>query len=323
MPNVNIEDQSHAWYHHLISPTCPKDYHALVRGWLLNTYDDQMLAGGISIAIRSPKCHRDILRNLGAFIGPILVWATHQDWYTSIVLNRVCSQWCNTHFPRDPRLALSRQIVWLALVNSTSRAALLNHIILDTQQKIEWEYAPRKPLDGPQPEWVAALLLAEMIQVVEDDTEQKSLIKLWFRDIHLYGTTLTPSHQLAFSKTFIHSSIPRFWLLPLNRYYHPSIWLDAEVCTHLMPLLPFNETERANALPWASASTVEIPELDNGDVNRALMQLYCPGVFSTMDMIATSSSWKSREAILQLLSHHDASNSNEYLALPALHFEAA
>lgn len=272
--------------------------------------------------------------HFGAFVGPLLVWASQQPWAQYVQESRAFSAICNLHFVRQSRTqpydtsiaALESVLEWSPSMPPGLMRALSAHTMQDVNTKMLWAERRNSSSIQKEDELIIAQLLYRLSQQCPThhfgDRPGATMVEHWTQAMTAYATasmTLDDQHDWLRSVLQNNTLGPEFKRI-ISKTIVADVWLESDIEPHLQTLLPTLEEERFECLPWAvprspswtRALSNALPE----DTNRSLLRAYCPDAERLLGGVITAQDWKNQTLVGSLVAQ--ISRSSEPLTVLAL-----
>lgn len=296
--------------------------------WMTDISDDGPQEGGVHHALARllGVAPGDVRDHFGAFMGPMLVWASRQRWAHQVQIPRVFSALCHRHFqsrlPRDElaiyTAALSHSLVWGEHLPQRWHQELAAYVIFSANGQLNWSWRRNSTPAGRVDEWNLLVLQTCLLARFPEADE---LHTCWTDALNGYCTLgLNMDEQIRWAQWTLSSSMPAPYKTKVLSLLVPEVWLEEPIKNALLPLLPIDETLRFEVLPWAVVRTPTwtrvLSPRNHQDVNRELVAQYCPFAANLLHCMATPSQWSNRPTIQDMLAHIHASEQLDPVGLP-------
>ena len=286
--------------------TIPKGLPATMLEWMRNFQGLRALHEELAWCLLS----QSTITPVAVALGPLLAWASNQDWSDSIEWSELLSETCQTLGRSTPINGVAAMDYTLRVMqpcfpvlHPERRSVVLNAWL---QSSALWQchrWSPKEVYPLMATAWVQLGLLAEMTPYTPNKPAPLQCWKARAKET-LYAVMTW--EQAAIIDVLLDSPLSNTTKVLAACAGDPESVEDPSIANRLRSCLPIDESRRVDLLPWASPvgslhksgspRTYMVHEAI--DVNTRMIRTFCPELHRVLDCLVTPKDWAEKHKIL-------------------------
>lgn len=239
---------------------------------------------------------------------PLLVWGMRQPWAEMISASHVINFWFKHQV--SPMLAENRALdeAWATrTIASCALDPLANRARADDLCR-EWYWQCDSDADAWKFSMASSRSQGQLYEAWLDmyrmalpdlrnlEKPQETLQKTWLSRLGPMLREMAPEQQSGFMLCLLASDLPAVTKIAACKKSSSLSWLDPDVHSSLLSLLPINEHARYGMLPWVEYKS-HLRAVDVASDNEAIANLYCPNLAPAFSIMLQPGDWTNRAAV--------------------------
>lgn len=262
-------------------------------------------ARALPFAKQLPEKNGPLVQQLSV---PLLVWGMRQPWAEMISASHVINFWFkHQSIPAMPEDRALNEAWATRAIATCAQDSLANRSRAEDLCR-EWYWQCDNNADAWKLGAASSRSQGQLYEAWLDmhrialpdlrnlEKPQETLQKTWLSRLGPMLKEMAPEQQSAFMLCLLASELPAVTKIAACKKSSSLSWLDPDVHSSLLPLLPVHEHARHSMLPWVELKS-HLRAMEVAKDNEAIANFYCPNLAPAFSILLQPSDWTNRAAV--------------------------